>query len=272
VALSQQDSKLIAKVLANRLKIICKKVIGEEQLAYVDNRSIQDGHVLINKVLEEYRSNKLTGPMACIDFSGAFDSVKPDFIWKALERYNVGPQLIHYLKSLYFDAKSAVMNFGIKTGWYRLLCSCRQGDPVAAYLFILVFEVLLHRLRVIIPPLIGENFAVRSTTYADDMTPFARNVHDLKRIIDTINEFSPIAGLQINMSKSKVLELGTTAEGAGLRISEEVTITGITFSKDADAMKTRNWEKVRDKAKRLFNAWPGRRLTIIGKANVTRTE
>jgi hypothetical protein len=39
------------------------------------------------------------------------------------------------------------------------------------------------------------------------------------------------------------IELGTTAEGAGLRISEEVTITGITFSKDANAMKTRNWEK-----------------------------
>jgi hypothetical protein len=41
------DSKLIAKVLANRLKIVCKKVIGQEQLAYADNRSIQDGYVLI---------------------------------------------------------------------------------------------------------------------------------------------------------------------------------------------------------------------------------
>jgi hypothetical protein len=78
----------------------------------VYNRSIQDGHVLINKVLEEYRNKKLTGLMACIDFSGAFDSVKHDFIWKALERYNVGPQLIHYLKTLYFNAQSAVMNFG----------------------------------------------------------------------------------------------------------------------------------------------------------------
>jgi hypothetical protein len=104
------------------------------------------------------------------------------------------------------------------------------------------------------------------------MTPFARNVHDLKSIINTIKQVSPIAGLQINMSKSKVLELGTAAEGAGLRISEEVTITGITFSKDANAMKTRNWEKVQDKAKRLFNAWSGRRLTIIGKANVIRAQ
>jgi hypothetical protein len=105
--------------------------------------------------------------MACIDFSGAFDSVKHDFIWKALERYNVGPQLIHYLKTLYFNAQSAVIYFGTKTGWYKLFR---------------------------------------------------------------------------------------------------------TFSKDANAMKTRNWEKVRDKAKRLFNAWSGRRLTIIGKANLIRAQ
>jgi hypothetical protein len=58
ISLMNVDSKLIAKVLANRLKIVCKKVIGEEQQAYVDNRSIQDSHVLINKVLEEYRNNK----------------------------------------------------------------------------------------------------------------------------------------------------------------------------------------------------------------------
>jgi hypothetical protein len=74
------------------------------------------------------------------------------------------------------------------------------------------------------------------------------------------------------MSKSEVLELRTTAEGAGLHISEEVTITGFTFSEDANAMRTRNWEKVRDKAKRLFNALTGSRLTIIGKANAIRAQ
>jgi hypothetical protein len=38
ISLMNLDSKLIA----NCLKIVCKKVIGEEQLAYVDNRSIQE--------------------------------------------------------------------------------------------------------------------------------------------------------------------------------------------------------------------------------------
>jgi hypothetical protein len=272
ISLMNVDAKLIAKVLANRLKVVCKQVIGEEQLAYVEKRSIHDGHVLINKVLEQYRSKMLTGLMACIDFSGAFDSIKHDFIWKSLERFNVGPQLIKYLKILYFDARSAVMNFGTTTGFFKLLRSCRQGDPVAALLFILVLEVLLNKLRLTVTPLVGETFSVRSSTYAEDMTPFARNAFDLKRIISTINAFSPLDGLSINMDKSEVLELGMSAEGVGLRIAEEVTITGMTFSKDGEAMRSKNWGRVRDKAKRLFNAWSGRRLTIIGKANIIRAQ
>jgi hypothetical protein len=104
------------------------------------------------------------------------------------------------------------------------------------------------------------------------MTPFVRNATDLKRIITTINDFSPLAGLSINMDKSEVLELGESAEGVGLKISTEVTITGITFSRDIEEMSTKNWEKVRDKAQRLYNAWSGRQLTIIGKAAIIRAQ
>jgi hypothetical protein len=42
------------------------------------------------------------------------------------------------------------------------------------------------------------------------------------------------------MDKSEVLELGESAAGAGLRISDEVTITGVTFRKDAVHMQTKN--------------------------------
>jgi hypothetical protein len=107
-------------------------------------------------------------------------------------------------------------------------------------MFILVLEVLLNKIRHTVPPLVGDTFSVRSSTYADDMTPFARNAADLKRIISTIDAFSPLAGLRINMDKSEVLELGESAAGAGLRISDEVTITGVTFRKDAVHMQTKN--------------------------------
>jgi hypothetical protein len=55
----------------------------------------------------------------------------------------VEENLIGHIKTLYKGAKSAVLNFGTTTNWFDLAGSCRQGDPIAPYLFILVMEALL---------------------------------------------------------------------------------------------------------------------------------
>jgi hypothetical protein len=81
--------------------------------------------------------------MACIDFKGAFDSIRHEFIWQLLEKIRVGKNLIGHIKTLYKGAKSAVLNFGTTTNWFDLARSCRQDDPIAPYLFILVMEALL---------------------------------------------------------------------------------------------------------------------------------
>jgi hypothetical protein len=48
---------------------------------------------------------------------------------------------------VFLGAKSAVLNFGTTTNWFDLARSCRQGDPIAPYLFILVMEALLCQIR-----------------------------------------------------------------------------------------------------------------------------
>jgi hypothetical protein len=104
------DSKIYSKTLANRLKSVCNKVLGNEQLAYLQGRQMHDGQVVINRALELFRSKKLKGVIACVDFRSAFDTVKHSFIWKTLERFNVGPRLIGYMQTLYSDAQSSVLN------------------------------------------------------------------------------------------------------------------------------------------------------------------
>ena len=78
-----------------------ESVIGPEQLAYMSKRSANEGHLLINKFLELGRAGKLKGLMCCIDFQGAFDTVKHSFIFETLEKMNVGPGLISHIKALY---------------------------------------------------------------------------------------------------------------------------------------------------------------------------
>jgi hypothetical protein len=150
--------------------------------------------------------------MACIDFKGAFDSIRHEFIWQLLEKMGVGKKLIGHIKTLYKGAKSAVLNFGTTTNWFDLARSCRQGNPIAPYLFIIVLEALLCQIRKLD---IGLNLSNQLVTdkfwgsaFADDLTVFARYIDELRKVLGLIREFRDAAGLVINTDKSEILELG----------------------------------------------------------------
>jgi hypothetical protein len=274
ISLMNCDAKIYSKAIARRLKKVCVSVIGEEQLAYVEGKIIQDGHIVISRAFELDRKKELKGLMACIDFQSAFDSVKHSFIWKTLQRMNVGNNLIGHLKTLYKGAKSAILNFGSTTNWVQLSKSARQGDPVSAYLFILVLEVLLAKLRSKVEKIesVKKDFKVGASCFADDFTGFPKNKEQLMLTLQIVDDFGPISGLRVNKDKSEVVELGETAEGCGLKIQNEVKITGIWFAKDKQRMEDLNWGECISKIKKLFNSWSGRRITLVGKANIIRAQ
>jgi hypothetical protein len=68
------------------------------------------------------------------------------------------------------EAKSAVLNFGYQTNWLDLEKSARQGDPVAAYIFVLVLEVLLNRIRRLVNGLNLDSGQLVALAFADDLT------------------------------------------------------------------------------------------------------
>jgi hypothetical protein len=170
-------------------------VVGEEQHAYLEGRMLQDRHLVINKVLDLTRKNKISGLVACVDFRGAFDSVRHKATWETLEQMNVGPQLIAMLKTLYKNCTSAILNFGTKTTFFDLERSCYQRDPIASYIFILVLEVLLTRLRRVCKGMQIESSTLITLAYADDLTIFAKDNLELHKALRIIENFEEASGL-----------------------------------------------------------------------------
>jgi hypothetical protein len=120
----------------------------------------------------------------------------------ATEKMGVGENLIGHIKTLYKGAKSAVLNFGTTTNWFDLARSCWQGDPIAPYLFILVMEALLCQIWKLD---IGLNLSNQLDTekflgsaFADDLTVFARDNDELRKVLGLIQEFRDAAGLVIH--------------------------------------------------------------------------
>ena len=273
ISLMNVDIKLLAKVLAERLKIVCKEIIGEEQLAYVEGNDIHEGHLILNKVLEMARNKKLSGLMACIDFKAAFDSVRHKFIYTTLEKMGLGQNFISMIRSLYTDNKSAVLNFGTTTGWISLERSCRQGDPVSAYLFILAMEVLLNKLRKLKLGIKMEKLDFWSTAFADDLTLLLKNNHELKTVLKILKDYKEITGLDINYNKSEILELNYSYDiNIGIPLKKKVKITGIWFALDHELMMKQNWNDACAKVSGKLNSWKGRNLSEVGRSNVIKAQ
>jgi hypothetical protein len=198
ISLLDTDTKILARCLANKLKKVCKEVIGPEQLAYINGRVLQDGHLLVGRVLEMAREGKLRGLIAAVDFKGAFDNIAHQAVWDSLHQMNCGPELIAHLKTIYSGTNSAILNYGTQTNWFQLLKSARQGDPAAAYIFILMLKILLTRLRRHVKGLKLDIGTMLALGYADNLTIFVESDKELQKALCIIENFENRSGLAVN--------------------------------------------------------------------------
>ena len=112
----------------------------------------------------------IEGYIVTLDIKKAFDSVSHEFLLLALEYYGFGQNFISWIKLLLLNQESSVFNGGESTGYFKLGRGCRQGDPISAYLFIMVIEIFFVMVRKsdLVTGLKIFDFEYKLTAYADD--------------------------------------------------------------------------------------------------------
>ena len=86
----------------------------------------------------------------------------------------------------------------------------RQGDPLSAYLFIIVLEILCIRVRSSkdIRGIKVDKEEIRLSLFADDLTGFLNDNLSLMNFLKLIEDYGICSGLKINHDKSEIMILG----------------------------------------------------------------
>ncbi|KAL6326994.1 hypothetical protein AAG906_012678 [Vitis piasezkii] len=86
--------KLLAKVLANRLKKVVGKVVSTSQNAFVKGRQILDASLIANEVIDTWHKQKEKGIICKLDIEKAYDSINWKFLVKVLQKMGFGSKWV----------------------------------------------------------------------------------------------------------------------------------------------------------------------------------
>ena len=87
--------KLLAKVLANRLKKVTGKVIMESQNAFVEDRQILDAMLIANEVMDSRLKSNEGGVLCKLDIEKVYDHGNWKFLFAVLRKMGLEERWIN---------------------------------------------------------------------------------------------------------------------------------------------------------------------------------
>ena len=248
-------------------------IIHGDQKGFVEGRYIGEVVRTTFDIIQYAKSINKTGLLLLIDFEKAYDSISFKFINKCLKFLNFGDDLIKWVNILLHSFKAVVNHCGNISESFSIGRGCRQGDPIACYLFIICIEILAHRLRT---DKNVKGFEIGNVShlleiYADDLTIFlSPKSENLRQVLEILDAFFILSGLKISVSKTKAIWFGTDyntdrklCPDLNLKWVTNFTLLGIYLNNNLDHMEKNFTEKMENAIMLARYLTPYEKVTII---------
>ena len=255
------DYKIAAKSIANRIQatLPTPKLINNDHTGFIKGRFIGENIRLIDSIINYTANTNIPGLILLLDFEKAFDTLEWPFIEKTLQHYGFGLSIQKWIRTLYCDIESCIINNGWMSDCFKIERGVRQGCPLSPYLFVLSVEVLANAIRRD-PSIKGISISqneIKLSQYADDTTLILDGSQDtLEASLDVIEKFSKISGLRLNNKKTEALWIGSKARSSERLCPEKdfkwqefkIKTLGVWLSIEPELTMMLNFEEKTEKA------------------------
>ena len=272
--------KMVSGCIAERIKPHLNKIINGDQKGFVAGRYIGEAVRTTYDIIQWAKDNGKTGVILLIDFEKAYDSVSFSYIEKCMKFFNFGENLIKWVNILLHNFFAVVNHCGNISKKMNIGRGCRQGDPIASYLFIICIEVMAHKLRT---EKTVESFVIGQGShtlelYADDCSIFLQpKSESLRSAVQILSDFFSLSGLKISITKTKAIWFGVGYNNTeklcpdlGLDWGTDFRLLGVDFDGNLEKMD-KNLDSKIDEIQKLLNCWIYRSLTVYGRMVVVKT-
>jgi len=157
--------KIIAKVLANRLKTVLEKVISKSQSAFVKGKQILDPILIPNECLDSILRSREPSILCKMDLEKAYDHVNWDFLLYVL-MCGFGGKWCFWIAYCISSVRFSVLVNGFPNGFFSSYCGLRQRDPLLPLLFVFVMEALSQMIYEAVSGGLLEGFIVGNATFS----------------------------------------------------------------------------------------------------------
>jgi hypothetical protein len=270
--------KILAKVLAARLKEVIGKLIDPVQSAFAPGRNILDGVLIVNEILDLAKRRKDSCLLLKVDFEKAYDTVNWSFLKYMLGRMGFDRKWIDWMMTCVCSNSISVLVNGSPTEEFVAQRGLRQGDPLAPFLFLIVAEGLAGLMRSAVRSgsfagyKVHDSLSYNLLQFADDTIILCDgtwvNLWVIKAIL---RSFELVSGLKVNFHKSNLFGLNLERrfmEAASNFLSCKVgaipfKFLGIPVGANPRSCKT--WQPILDLMEKRLAKWKGKHLSIGGR-------
>ena len=198
-----------------------------------------------------------------------------------LKHFGFNESFIIWVKTLYSNIQTCVMNNGWISEIFKNSRGIRQCCPLSALLFVLSVEIMALRIRNnkdikgFQIKIDEQTHSIKISQLADDTTLYFNSKNDISVAMNEIEIFGNFSGLMINKNKTEGLWIGKLKHSKDKEenikwTNKPIKTLGIYYGHDYIECEKLNWEKKIKKMNSLFLSWSKRNLSILGKVLIIK--